>query len=63
MQHDSTKEGIVETATRYCLDAEVAVPVANRRSVSGTASTGPGGITVGREIQYHHLSAGSVHRS
>lgn len=61
-QHKATKERIVETASRYGLDADVEVPTANRRSISDALVTGPGGIRIGWEIQYHHLSPSSVHR-
>ncbi|WP_227025902.1 hypothetical protein [Streptomyces fodineus] len=61
-QHKATKERVVGTATRYGLDAEAEVPVANRRSVSDAVVTGPDGIRIGWEIQYHHLSPSSVHR-
>lgn len=61
-QHKATKERIVETAGRYGLDAEAEVPMANRRSVSDAVVTGPGGLRIGWEIQYHHLSPSSVHR-
>lgn len=61
-QHKATKERIVETASRYGLDAEAEVPTANRRSISDALVTGPGGIRIGWEIQYHHLSPSSVHR-
>ncbi|MDX2698387.1 competence protein CoiA family protein [Streptomyces ipomoeae] len=61
-QHRATKERIVETAGRYGLDAEAEVPVANRRSVSDAVVTGPGGLRIGWEIQYHHLGPSSVHR-
>ncbi|MER5932758.1 hypothetical protein [Streptomyces sp. NPDC002054] len=57
-----TKERIVETASRYGLGAEAEVPTANRRSISDALVTGPGGIRIGWEIQYHHLSPSSVHR-
>ncbi|MEU0921537.1 hypothetical protein ABZ384_29295 [Streptomyces cyaneofuscatus] len=61
-QHKATKERIVETASRYGLDADAEVPTANRRSISDALVTGPGGIRIGWEIQYHHLSPSSVHR-
>ncbi|MFI8943414.1 hypothetical protein [Streptomyces syringium] len=61
-QHKATKERIVETASRYGLEAEAEVPTANRRSISDALVTGPGGIRIGWEIQYHHLSPSSVHR-
>ncbi|WP_253915464.1 hypothetical protein [Streptomyces mayonensis] len=61
-QHKATKERIVETAGRYGLHAEAEVPVANRRSVSDAVVTGPGGLRIGWEIQYHHLGPSSVHR-
>ncbi len=61
-QHKATKERVVETAARHGLDAEAEVPVANRRSVSDAVVTGPGGLRIGWEIQYHHLSPSSVHR-
>ncbi|MDT0453423.1 hypothetical protein [Streptomyces hesseae] len=61
-QHKATKERIVETASRYGLEADAEVPTANRRSISDALVTGPGGIRIGWEIQYHHLSPSSVHR-
>ncbi|MEU0378466.1 hypothetical protein ABZ093_14370 [Streptomyces cyaneofuscatus] len=61
-QHKATKERVVATAGRYGLDAEAEVPVANRRSVSDAVVTGPAGLRVGWEIQYHYLSPSSVHR-
>ncbi|MCK7626881.1 hypothetical protein MUU72_27920 [Streptomyces sp. RS10V-4] len=61
-QHKATKERIVEAAGRYGLDAEAEVPIGNRRSVSDAVVVGPGGIRIGWEIQYHHLSPSSVHR-
>lgn len=61
-QHKATKERIVETASRYGLDAEAEVPMANRRSISDALVTGPEGIRIGWEIQYHHLGPSSVHR-
>lgn len=61
-QHKATKERIVETASRYGLDADAEVPTANSRSISDALVTGPGGIRIGWEIQYHHLSPSSVHR-
>ncbi|MFI0220151.1 hypothetical protein [Streptomyces lydicus] len=56
------KERVVETASRYVLEAEAEVPVASRRSISGAVVTGPAGLRIGWEIQYHHLSPSSVHR-
>ncbi|MFJ5684297.1 hypothetical protein [Streptomyces sp. NPDC093099] len=61
-QHKATKERIVETASRYGLEADADVPTADRRSISDALVTGPGGIRIGWEIQYHHLSPSSVHR-
>ncbi|MFJ9853262.1 hypothetical protein [Streptomyces sp. NPDC101150] len=61
-QHKATKERVVETASRYGLEAEAEAPMANRRSISDALVTGPGGISVGWEIQYHHLGPSSVHR-
>ncbi|WP_234342948.1 hypothetical protein [Streptomyces fulvoviolaceus] len=61
-QHKATKERVVETASRCGLDAEAEVSTANRRSVSDALVTGPGGIRIGWEIQYHHISPSSVHR-
>ncbi|MEV6549557.1 hypothetical protein AB0M57_12725 [Streptomyces sp. NPDC051597] len=60
--HKATKERIVETAGRYGLDAEAEVHMANRRSVSDAVVTGPDGLRIGWEIQYHHLGPSSVHR-
>lgn len=61
-QHKATKERVVATASRYGLDADSEVPVANRRSVTDALVTGPAGVRIGWEIQYHHLSPSSVHR-
>ncbi|WP_235093940.1 hypothetical protein [Streptomyces sp. A1-5] len=61
-QHKATKERIVATASRYGLDAKAEVATANRRSISDALVTGPGGIRIGWEIQYHHLGPSSVHR-
>ncbi|WP_237295701.1 MULTISPECIES: hypothetical protein [Streptomyces] len=61
-QHKATKEWIVETAGRYGLDAEAEVPIGNRRSILDAVVAGPGGMRIGWEIQYHHLSPSSVHR-
>ncbi|MFF5961992.1 competence protein CoiA family protein [Streptomyces luteogriseus] len=61
-QHKATKERVVETAARYGLDSETEVPVADRRSVTDAVVTGPSGIRIGWEIQYHHISPSSVHR-
>ncbi|MFE9851104.1 hypothetical protein ACFYPN_20185 [Streptomyces sp. NPDC005576] len=61
-QHKVTKERVVETAARHGLGAEADVRTANRRSVSDAVVTGPGGPSVGWEIQYHHLSPSSVRR-
>ncbi|MCW8122088.1 MULTISPECIES: hypothetical protein [Streptomyces violaceoruber group] len=65
-QHKATKERIVEAAGRYGLEAEAEaeaeVALVNRRSVSDTVVTGPNGLRIGREIQYHHLSPSSVRR-
>lgn len=61
-QHKATKERIVETASRYGMDADAEVPTANRRSISDALVIGPGGTRIGWEIQYHHLSPSSVHR-
>ncbi|MET9558813.1 hypothetical protein [Streptomyces tauricus] len=61
-QHKATKERVVETASRCGLDAEAEVSTANRRTVSDALVTGPGGIRIGWEIQYHHISPSSVHR-
>ncbi|MHB6905104.1 hypothetical protein [Streptomyces sp. DB-54] len=61
-QHKATKERIVETASGYGLDARTEVATAHRRSVSDALVTGPGGIRIGWEIQYHHLGPSSVHR-
>ncbi|GHA69557.1 hypothetical protein GCM10010391_64100 [Streptomyces anthocyanicus] len=61
-QHKATKERIVEAAGRYGLEAEAEVALANRRSVSDAVVTGPNGLRIGREIQYHHLSPSSVRR-
>ncbi|MER7725120.1 hypothetical protein [Streptomyces sp. NPDC096323] len=36
--------------------------MASRRSVSRAVVTGPGGLSIGWENQYHHLSLSSVHR-
>jgi hypothetical protein len=61
-QHNATKERIVETAGRYGLDAEAEVPIGNRRCILDAVVFGPGGLRIGWEIQYHHLSPSSVHR-
>lgn len=61
-QHKATKERIVATASRYGLNAGTEVSTANRRSISDAIVTGPGGIRVGWEIQYHHLGPSGVHR-
>ena len=61
-QHKATKERIVATASRSGLDADAEVSTANRRTVSDALVTGPGGIRIGWEIQYHHISPSSVHR-
>ncbi|MFJ9381657.1 hypothetical protein ACIRQ1_51935, partial [Streptomyces sp. NPDC101455] len=61
-QHKATKERIVETASRCGLDAEAEVSTANRRTVSDALVAGPGGIRIGWEIQYHHISPSSVLR-
>lgn len=61
-QHKATKERIVESASRCGLDAEAEVSSANRRTVSDALVTGPGGIRIGWEVQYHHISPSSVHR-
>lgn len=61
-QHKATKERIVETALRCGLKAKAEVPTGNRRTVSDALVTGPAGIRIGWEIQYHHISPSSVHR-
>lgn len=61
-QHKATKERIVETASRSGMGADAEVSTANRRTVSDALITGPGGIRIGWEIQYHHISPTSVHR-
>ncbi|WUH92635.1 hypothetical protein OG900_22680 [Streptomyces sp. NBC_00433] len=61
-QHKATKERVVDTAIGYGLEAEAEVSMANRRSVSDAVVTGPDGLRIGWEIQYHHLSPSSVHR-
>ncbi|MEU9603941.1 hypothetical protein [Streptomyces sp. NPDC048057] len=61
-QHRATKERVVETAARCGLAAEAEVPLAHRRGVSDAVVTGPDGVRIGWEIQYHHISPSSVHR-
>jgi hypothetical protein len=61
-QHRATKERVVDTAVGYGLEAETEVCTSNRRSVSDAVVTGPDGLRIGWEIQYHHLSPSSVHR-
>lgn len=61
-QHKATKERVIDTATAYGLEAEAEVSMDNRRSVSDAVVTGPDGVRIGWEIQYHHLSPSSVHR-
>lgn len=61
-QHKATKERIVETASRSGLGADAEVSTAIGRTVSDALITGPGGIRIGWEIQYHHISPSSVHR-
>lgn len=61
-QHKATKERVVETARRFGLEADSEVPVSSRRTVSDAVVTGPGGLRIGWEIQYHHLSPSTVHR-
>jgi len=61
-QHKATKERIVAAASRCGLNAETEAATANRRTVSDALITGPGGIRIGWEIQYHHISPSSVHR-
>ncbi|MFI0937256.1 hypothetical protein [Streptomyces sp. NPDC021020] len=61
-QHKATKERVVDAAVGYGLEAEAEVCTANRRSISDAVVTGPDGLRIGWEIQYHHLSPSSVHR-
>lgn len=61
-QHKATKDRVVDTAIEFGLEAESEVATANRRSISDAIVTGPDGLRIGWEIQYHHLSPSSVHR-
>jgi hypothetical protein len=61
-QHKATKERVVDTAVGYGLEADTEVCTSNRRSISDAVVTGPDGLRIGWEIQYHRLSPSSVHR-